>query len=305
MDESSMRIMDLLPQYIGSTDPDLRCRYANKAYAELLGRTPESMIGLPIKDLWGEKLYAEVMPFLSRALSGETVSFSKRIRHVNGEKRFGKVDLIPDRDGGYTVIMHDLDAVERHFKDRDRLVHELDHRVNNILQILQSVLALEAQSADDRTLTVLDAIKARVDALSLAYELISSAEPEGGWPVSSVLDRVAYSIGPGVSASCSSDPKLRIPQGQVETFVFIAMEMARWAASNGAFARIEARRVPEGLELAAEGDGIADLTMKAGAAGIALVESFARRCGAGPLRGGMRITIIFPLPACIEPAPED
>jgi PAS domain S-box-containing protein len=305
MDESTKRLLDKLPECIGSTGPDLRCRYANRAYAELLGRTPESMLGVQIPELWGEKLFAEVSTFIQRALNGEPVGFSKRIRDIKGEKRFGKVDILPDPDGGYTVVMHDLDAVERNFKDRDRLVHELDHRVNNILQILQSVIALEGQSADARTQSVLDSLKARVDALALAYELRSVAEPQGGWPIATVLERVVYSIGPGVSATCSSDPKLRIPNSEVETFVFIAMELSHWASVGEESAMLEARLVPEGIELSAEASSETDLTTKAGAAGIALVESFARRCGAGPLRGGRRLSIIFPLAASRVPLPED
>lgn len=305
MDEISKRIFELLPQYIGSTDAEMRCRYANRSYAELLSRSPASMLGVHVRELWGKKLFDEVKPFLERALAGETVSFSKRIRHFNGERRFGKIDLIPEPDGGYMVVMHDLDAVERHIKDRERLIHELDHRVNNILQILQSVLALEAQAARGKTSAVLDSIKARVDALALSYELLSGNEPQGGWPAAIVLERVAYSVGPGISASCSSDANLLIPNSTIETFVFIATEIARWAAADGAIARIEARRLPEGLELAAESEDGVDLTTRAGAAGIALVESFARRCGAGPLRGGKRLSIIFPLSECSEPLAEE
>ncbi len=306
MDEMSVkRVLDLLPQSFGSTDAELRCRYANQAYAELMGRTTESMIGVPIKDLWGESLFEEVKPFLDRALAGEIVSFSKRIRHFNGERRFGKVDLIPEKDGGYIVLIHELDSVERHIRDRDRLIHELDHRVNNILQILESVLALESQSADCRTAAVLGSIKARVDALALSYELLSGTEPSGGWPASIVLERVAYSVGPGVAASYAADPDLRIPSGDIETFVFIATEIARWAAVNGGGASLEARSVPEGMELAAESETGVDLTTRAGAAGIALVESFARRCGAGPLRGGKRLTIIFPSQDRASPSSDD
>ena len=248
---------------------------------------------------------ADSRPFIKRALAGETVVFSKRILHMNGEKRFGKVELLPEAEGGYTVVMHDLDAAERHFKDRDRLVHELDHRVNNVLQILQSVLALESQSAAEAAQDVIDAIKARVDAMALAYELLSMAEPVGGWPAATVLERVADSIGPGVSASCAADSKLRIPQRSLETFVFIAKEIARWASMGGSAARLEARAVPEGLELSAESAERLDLTTRAGAAGLALVESFARRCGAGPLRGGSRLAIIFPAHACAEPDSAD
>ena len=304
MDEGSKKIFDIVPQCIGSTDIEMRCRYANRAYGELLGKSPESMVGVHTRELWGEKLFNEVLPFITRVLAGEVVTFSKRIIHINGERRFGKVHLLPENDGGYTVVMHSLDAVERQIQDRDRLVHELDHRVNNILQILQSVLALESQSAEEQTCAVLEAIKARIDALALSYELLRSTEPEGGWPAAVVLERVAYGVGPGVSATYTSDPKLRIPHSSIETFVFIATEIARWATADGAIARLEARRLPEGLELAASSDTGIDLTTRAGAAGLALVESFAYRCGAGPLRGGTRLSIIFPLSECVDPVPE-
>jgi PAS domain S-box-containing protein len=297
-----MLVLDLLPQPIGSTDPSLRCRYANRAYAELMGRTAESMQGVHVRELWGEKLFGEVLPYLRRALAGEPVVFSKRIRHINGERLFGKVELHPDGGGGYTVVMHNLDATERYNKDRSRLIHELDHRVRNILQVLHSVLALESQSAEQRTFAVLEAIKARVDALALSYELLSEAEPAGGWPAATVLERVVSSVGPGISAASASDPKLRVPHGELETFVFIATEFARWASSGAGHARLEAQLLPEGLELSAEGADGVDLTTRAGAAGLALVESFARRCGMGPLRGGKRVAIIFPLSECRDPS---
>ena len=79
MDEGSMRILDLLPQYIGSTSPDLRCRYANKAYAELVGRAQEDMIGASVQELWGPKLFAEVKPFIDRALAGEATAGTEPI----------------------------------------------------------------------------------------------------------------------------------------------------------------------------------------------------------------------------------
>ena len=304
MDEGSKRLFDLLPQYIGITDSDLVCRYANRAYAELLGRSPQSMVGATVEELWGPKLFSEVRPKLQRALDGEELSFQKRIRHLNGEPRFGRVHLLPSPEGGYIVVITDLDEVERQQRDRARLVHELDHRVNNILQVLHSVISLESQAADDRTSLILDSIKVRVDALAISYEFLSTIEPAGGWSIASILDKVVSAIGPGLSASSWADPRLRIPFGLVDSFVFIAMELARWSSMDGSKARLEARSVPDGIELSAEGSLGLDLTTKAGAAGLALVESLAIRCGAEPLRGGTRLSLIFPGPERQEPQGE-
>jgi hypothetical protein len=300
LDEISTRILDLVSQSIGSTDADLHCRYANRAYAALLGRAPESMVGTHIKELWGAKLYEEALPFINRVLAGEAVSFSKRVRLPNGVRLHGRIDMLPDPDGGYSFVMQALDEAERHAKDRDRLVHELDHRVNNTLQVLQSVLALEAQSADEPISLVLEAIKARVDALALSYEFLRSDQPARGWSAALVLERVAASIGPGDSASWESSPGLTIPIASTETFVFIAMELSRWASMCGDRVKLEAQLVPEGIELSAESEQGIDLTTRAGAAGISLVESFAERCGAGPFRGGSRLSIIFPLDATCD-----
>jgi len=295
MYEISTRFLDFLPQSIGSTDTSLRCRYANRAYGELMGRSPESMIGVPIRELWGEKLFDDIQPFIQRVLAGEEVSFFKRGVLPSGEKRHGKIDLIPDADGGYSFVMQGLDEAERHSNDRDRLVHELDHRVNNTLQILESVIALESQCADEHVAVVLDAIKARVDALAISYEFLRADQPVQGWSAALVLERVASSIGPGDCASWASSPDLNVPLASMETFVFIAMELGRWASMKDDKARIEAHRVPEGIELSAQGAQGVDLTTRAGAAGLSLVESFAEHCGAGPLRGGIRLSIIFPL----------
>jgi len=297
MDEKSLRLFDLMAQSVGSTDGNLRCRFANRAFAVLMGRTPEAMLGVHIQDLWGRETFEDIQPFIKRALAGEAVSFSKRLRLPSGEMHHARVDLVPDEGGGYSFVLQGLDEAERHSRDRDRLVHELDHRVNNTFQVLQSIIALEYQSAEPATGAVLEAIKARVDALALSYEFIRADQPQKGWSAALVLERVAASIGPGDSASWAATSGLSIPVEFVETFIFIAMELSRWASMEDDKASISAQLVPEGIELSAASERGVDLTTRAGAAGLSLVESLAERCGAGPLRGGIRISLIFPMRA--------
>ncbi len=296
MDADSLRVMNVLPQLVGCTGADLRCQFANRAYAEFLETTPEKMIGLTVEELWGKKLFRDVKPYIERALAGETVQFSKRILYKHGEPRFGKATLIPLSEGGYMVVIEDLSVFERNLKDRDRLIHELDHRVNNILQILESVIALESQVATGKVLGVLESLKARVDALALSYEQLRGIEPDGGWPAGVLLDKVAATVGAGISATFEAETDLRIPHASIDAFIFIATELARWVGVEGYPVRLVARRLPDGIELAVEGSE-GDPTLCAGAAGIALVDSFAKSCGAGPLRGGIRPSIIFPLDA--------
>ncbi|MGO8694421.1 MAG: PAS domain-containing protein [Rectinemataceae bacterium] len=292
MIENPLGVLNAVPVPIGSTDSALRCRFANRAYAEVAGLPQEEMPGMSIRSIWGDRIVDEVMPFLERALAGERVAFTKRIRTDRGEILFGKAELIPDSTGGYVVVIQDLGAYERSVRDRDNLIHELDHRVNNILQVLHSVVALETQTADDSTREMLDAIKSRIDALGMSYEFLRDEEPDGGWQVRTVLGKVAASIGPGLSAVAEADEGLFIPHGCVDAFVFIAAEMARWVGREDDAVRLVARKTPAGIELYAQGQG--DPTRRAGAAGIALVDSFARSCGAGPLRGGSRPSIVFP-----------
>jgi hypothetical protein len=97
-----------------------------------------------------------------------------------------------------------------------------------------------------------------------------------------------------MSAITDSDPDVLVPPGDLDAFIFIATELSRWATAEDATVTLEARRRAEGIELSVSNGGDGDLTARAGAAGIALVESFAQSRKAGPLRGGSRLTIIFP-----------
>ena len=297
MDANHLAILDTLPQFIGIVGADLRCLWANRSCADFLGLGQEGMAGKPIEELWGGELIEESRSWIVRALAGERVGFSRKT-HFRGshEEYFVRVELIPLPEGGFTALIHDLSATERSVRDRERLIHELDHRVNNILQVLQSIISLELQASPDGARPVLDALKSRIDALGLSYEHLWSPEPEGGWPVGEVLSKVAATVGPGDSATASCDEGLRISHSSLDAFIFIAAELSRWICAAGAPVVLTARRSPDGLVLGAEGEGVEDATRHSGAAGIALVDSFAESCGARPLRGGRRLTVVFPLP---------
>jgi two-component sensor histidine kinase len=302
MDENDAAFMDLLPQLIGFTGADLRSRFVNSAYASFLGKSKAELRGASLEVIWGRDVAEELRPFIGRALKGESLSFTRELKSAAGPARAGKVDLVPAEGGGYFSVISDGEAIGQSLSDRNNLIHELDHRVNNILQVLHSVIALEMQAADDHSLRTLAAFKSRLDALALSYEYLKYPRPEGGWEAEAILEKIAASIGPGMSATSKTGPGVFISPGDLDAFIFIATELSRWASSDEATVMLEAHLREEGIELSVSNGRDCDLTSHAGAAGIALVESFAQSRKAGPLRGGSRLTMIFPQPTEANPS---
>lgn len=294
MDENDAAFVDLLPQLIGFTGADLRSRFVNSAYASFLGRSKAELRGASVEDIWGKDIAEEIRPFIGRALKGERITFTRELKSAAGPAREGKVDLVPIEGGGYFSVISDVDAIGQSLSDRNNLIHELDHRVNNILQVLHSVIALEMQAADSQSLRTLAAFKSRLDALALSYEYLKYPKPAGGWEAEAILEKIAASIGPGMSAISKAERDVFISPGDLDAFIFIATELSRWASADEATVTLEAARREEGIELSVSNGLDGDLTFHAGAAGIALVESFAESRKAGPLRGGSRLTVIFP-----------
>ena len=67
-------ILDI-PNMIGYWERDLRCRYANNAYREWFGKSPEEIVGITFQDLTGERLFALNEPHIHRVLAGEPQRF--------------------------------------------------------------------------------------------------------------------------------------------------------------------------------------------------------------------------------------
>jgi PAS domain S-box-containing protein len=105
-------MLDALPAMVGYWDKDLRNRMANAAYIEFFGKSPEELLGTHIRDLLGEKLYAENLPYVEGALAGRKQLFDRELHTPTGEVRFTQASYIPDVvDGevrGFFVLVTDI-----------------------------------------------------------------------------------------------------------------------------------------------------------------------------------------------------
>lgn len=105
-------MLNALPALVSYWDSELRNRMANAAYIEFFGKSPEELRGCHIRDLLGEELYAENLPFIEGALAGHKQLFDSEIRTPSGEARFTQGSYIPDllngEVRGFFVLITDI-----------------------------------------------------------------------------------------------------------------------------------------------------------------------------------------------------
>jgi PAS domain S-box-containing protein len=107
------RVLDAIPAPVSYVDTELRFRYNNRTYEAWLGRPPEELYGAHVRDVLGERAFAEILPHAREALSGREVCFEKELEYADGSRRFVSVSYIPDFDGaglvrGFVSLVRDL-----------------------------------------------------------------------------------------------------------------------------------------------------------------------------------------------------
>jgi len=88
-------ITDNLPAFVIHVDRDERYTFANAYTGRVLGIDVETMIGKPVREVMGEKVYAEIRPHMERALRGETVTFEIE-REFQGRRHHYQSTYVPD-----------------------------------------------------------------------------------------------------------------------------------------------------------------------------------------------------------------
>jgi diguanylate cyclase (GGDEF)-like protein/PAS domain S-box-containing protein len=96
-------VSDSLPGLVSNIDPDLRYRFVNHAYAEWFGVDPLTLIGVSLKEFYGDGVFASIADKLQAALAGETV-VSEREVFGRGKVRHCHVVLTPQRNESNEII---------------------------------------------------------------------------------------------------------------------------------------------------------------------------------------------------------
>ncbi len=124
-------IMDQIPVTVTYIDAELRYRYINRAQEQWLGKTEAEVLGRPVREVAGEKVFADIEPNLRLALSGQSVHIERERTDRNGNKVWHSGRHVPDVNaegtvvGLYTVF---FDITERALAERKLKQHEQELR---------------------------------------------------------------------------------------------------------------------------------------------------------------------------------
>jgi len=105
-------IGDFIPVAIVQIDADERYLYVNKSYEKLFGITSDKILGKQVRNILDHEAYLRAFPFISKALTGEKVTFENTQFDFDGQIRYVRISYIPNfknyKSEGYFAIIEDI-----------------------------------------------------------------------------------------------------------------------------------------------------------------------------------------------------
>ncbi len=108
---------EAMTQLVSYTDRNLIYRYVNAAYERFFDAPREALLGRPIREIIGERAFAQAQPNIRRVLQGEPVEYEKDLVYRKTLVRRMHARLTPDVDEhgdvcGYVAIIEDITDAE-------------------------------------------------------------------------------------------------------------------------------------------------------------------------------------------------
>jgi len=175
-------IVDTVPGMLAYWGTDLTCRFANSAYQEWFGRSAEAMQGISMPELLGDALFQKNELFVRAALAGQSQQFERTLAKADGSTGYTLAQYVVHRahgkvDGFLALVTDVTDikqiqlALAQSVADKEALLKEVHHRVKNNLQVIISLLRMEAyRSTAPEAVHVLKAMQGRIFSMSLLHE---------------------------------------------------------------------------------------------------------------------------------------
>jgi diguanylate cyclase (GGDEF)-like protein/PAS domain S-box-containing protein len=195
---SEHELLALLTHDVGATiaviGRDLRFIYANASFAGWFGLTPERLVGVPISEIYGEHNHTRYMPFVERAMAGETLRYQRQVRNPAGLEEWHTVCLAPCRNAQGEIVgiatsaldVHTLQVTTEALRTANQRLSF--HIENSPLAVIEMDSALRLTHCSSRAIELFGWHEAEVRGQSVLELLCSGGDAQA--PLRAALDRL-------------------------------------------------------------------------------------------------------------------
>lgn len=319
VDSEFRELADNAPVMIWRARPDKLCDWFNAPWKAFSGKTNEQLFGYGwAEDVHPEDLQRCVSIYQSAFDARKSFTMPYRLKRHDGEYRWLLDNGAPFYRGGefagYFGSCIDI-TEQRDLHDHQQvLLAELNHRVNNNLQLIISFLALsKARAKGDEAKSLLQSAISRIRGVGLVQDQLHRNH-SGTVDLSEYLPDIARAVLATESdgAAClevTAEP-IAVPFAVASTLGLIVNELVTNSVKYGravdgglqlAVKRVDARAVQ--IALSDSGPGFAqdaNAAVSGTGRGTGLVDALAKRCGATLVRTnspGATVSLTFELQA--------
>jgi PAS domain S-box-containing protein len=179
-------VTDALNDAVFMLDNQGRFAFGNAAGARLTGYQLEELLGRSLIDLVAPKDLPDLIERFQRAISGEALSPHVEVEMIRKDGRRVPVELsmanlmLDGRIAGRVGVARDIterrradEQIKASLREKEVLLKEIHHRVKNNLQIISSLLNLQAKDIHDVQLAqMFNESQNRIKSMALIHEIL-------------------------------------------------------------------------------------------------------------------------------------
>ncbi len=181
----------------------------NRRLCDITGYTPEELKKLTFQEItYPEDLRAD-LEYVRQILAGEIDRYSMEKRYIHKDSSVIwvnlTVSLVPDELRGeehFIAVVEEISSrktaestVKKSLEEKEVLLREIHHRVKNNMQVILSLLSLQASNIDDERLhKMFQESQSRVRAMALIHEILYDSDDLSSIDLRKYVSRLATSL---------------------------------------------------------------------------------------------------------------